>query len=137
MSNRQYRHILIALLLLCCCLKTSAQGFYNLTAEEVKIDSVLPTFHVAIPLNEGYADSLYTVTIDYPEFIDMMAADIARYQQITSDTLPTMPVVDAFVSTSRRQGMLHVSFVPLVFRDGRYQKLVSFKLAVHATVQHS
>lgn len=127
------RYVLIFMAVLSVVVKTAAQGFYNLTAEEVKIDSVLPTFHVAIPLNEGYADSLYTVTIDYPEFIDMMATDIARYQQITSDTLPTMPAVDAFVSTSRRQGTLHVSFVPLVSRDGRYQKLVSFKLTVHAT----
>ena len=122
--------------------QTVAQGFYNLTADEVKIDSVLPSYHVAWPLAGGYADSLYSVSIDYPEFIDMSAADIARCQKILSDTarssqpasgvLPEMPCVDTYVSTSRRQGMLHAELVPIVFREGRYQKLVSFKLTIHS-----
>ena len=117
-------------------LPSRAQGFFNLTAEEVKIDSLLPVFGHVFPLGPNYADSVYTVSIDYPEFIDMSAADIARYQKITTDSLPSLPVVESFVGVSRREGMLYVSFVPLVQRDGKYQKLVSFKLTVTALPRH-
>ena len=111
----------------------TAQETFNLTAAEVRIDSVLPCFHYARELGAHYADSVYEVSIDYPEFIDMSKADILRYQQITDEALPEWPVVSQEVGVSRRQGILHVSFVPLVFREGRYQKLVSFQLSVKAS----
>ena len=111
-----------------------AQQFFNLTAEEVKIDSVLPTFTHSFELKGDYADSVYSVSIDYPEFYDMSAADVARYRRIDGSPLPSLPAVEAHVGTSRRQGRLYVSMVPLVMRDGRYQKLVSFKLRVEAAV---
>lgn len=122
--------LLLAVLVL--VLKASAQDFFNLTAEEVRIDSVLPVFSFMQPLGPDYADSVYVVTLDYPEFIDMQPADIEKLHQISDDTLPDMPVVDYYVGTSRRQGILYASFVPLVFRDGKYQKLVSFKITVEA-----
>ena len=37
------------------------------------------------------------------------------------------------VEVARKQGVLEVSFVPLVYRNGKYQKLVFFKLNVTAT----
>ncbi len=111
----------------------SAQhDFFNLTADEVRIDSLLPTFHYEKALGTHYADSVYEVTIDYPEFIDMAGADIARYRQITAEPLPAMPLVRQYVGLSQKRATLHVSFVPLVFRDGKYQKLVSFHISVKA-----
>ena len=108
---------------------TQAQEFFNLTADEVRIDSVLPLFeHIwDIP-----AEGNYTVSIEYPEFIDMAASDIARLKSITNEPLPDMPVVETTVGVSRKQRMLHAAFVPLVLRDGKYQKLVSFKLRLKA-----
>lgn len=125
------RHIQLLLLLLCIATDASAQGFFNLTAQEVKIDSMLPRFTYSQPLGSAYADSTYVVSIEYPEFMDMSDADIRRYQQITQkEPLPELPVVHQYVGVSRRQGILYVSFVPLVCRDGKYQKLVSFKLCI-------
>ena len=97
----------------------TAQTFFNLTADEVKIDSVLPTFSLQQPLGPHYADSVYEVSIFYPEFREMSQADVARYQAITTEV--------------RKQGVLNISFVPIVFREGKYQKLVSFKLDVKST----
>jgi len=123
------RHIL-PLLLAFVALHGAAQGFFNLTAQEVRLDSLLPRFTYSYPIGLHYADSAYTVEIDYPEFIEMSAADIARYHEITSDSLPEMPTVSQDMVVSRKMGSLELSFVPLVFRDGKYQKLVSFKLTV-------
>lgn len=114
-------------------LKTAAQGFFNLTAEQVRIDSLLPYFTYIHELEGNYADSSYTVSIDYPEFVTMTRADVERYQRITSDTLPAMPKVYSGLAVSRKKGSLDIAFVPLVFRDGKYMKLVSFKLTVKAT----
>jgi hypothetical protein len=127
-----------SLLIPCLCFTlfnstAKAQQFFNLTAEEVKIDSVLPVFTHVYELNGNYADSVYSISIEYPEFYDMSAADIARYQHIDGSPLPSLPVVKSHVGTSRRQGRLYVSMMPLVMRDGKYQKLVSFKLKVKAT----
>ena len=123
-------------LLAACCLwptAATAQGFFNLTAQEVKIDSTLPRFAHAVELGSAFADSVYTVSIDYPEFIDMAEADVARYRAITADVPPSMPTVDQYVGVSRKRGTLYLSFVPVVYREGRFQKLVSFKLTVKAT----
>ena len=121
--------------IVCACLAMSAgaQRFFNLTAGEVKLDSLLPTFTYQIDLGTNYADSTYEVTIEYPEFIDMSPTDIARYQRIAgADLLPTLPEVEQHVTVARKRGALDVSFVPLVIREGRYQKLVSFMLKVQA-----
>ena len=127
------RRCILNLLLLLVCLGMKAQQFYNLTAQEVRIDSVLPLFTYTQELGARYADSVYTVRIDYPEFIDMTETDVARLRKITDKPLPAMPEIEQYVGVSRKQGTLYVGFVPLVFRDGKYQKLVSFKLSVEAT----
>ena len=94
---------------------TRAQKFYNLTAQQVKIDSVAPTFACAIPLSGDYADSVYTVSIAYPEYIDMTAADVARYRLATHDVQPgASPLITQHIVTSRRQASLEVAFCPVV-----------------------
>ena len=109
----------------------SAQGFINLTADQVKVDSLLPVYTYSHFVGSHYTDSVYTATIEYPEFIPVNAAEAARCQQL-GDQLPELPDIVSQVSVSRRQGTVHFSLVPLVFRDGSYQKLVSFKLHITA-----
>ena len=113
-----------------CCLMVSAQRFFNLTAQEVRIDSLLPVFTYAYPIGPRYADSIYTVSIEYPEFIPMSDVDVKRYHEISGETLKAMPDVQQHIAVSRKQGALYVSFVPLVCRNGQYLKLVSFMLDI-------
>ena len=127
------RRYLIVMATLLLSVMAHAQHFFNLTADEVKIDSVLPCFSYQQALGPHYADSVYEVSIAYPEFMEMSKGDIARYQTITTEVPPTLPNVEQFVSVVRKEGVLNVSFVPVVFRDGKYQKLVSFMLDVKAT----
>lgn len=124
------RFFLIWLMMICGMVSTMAQGFYNLTAEEVKIDSLLPFVNYSWPLGGNYADSTYEVRIAYPEFLDMDEEDVKRYHAITTDQLPELPRIQQYVGVSRKSGTLYAQFVPLVFREGKYQKLVSFQLQV-------
>ena len=125
--------LITGLTLLLLCLQGKAQGFINLTAQEVRIDSVLPAYTFQKPLGPRYADSTYTVSIEYPEFIDMTEADIQRYQQLADGEPGALPEVTQDVCVARKQGVLDISFCPIVKRDGKYQKLVSFKLNVKGT----
>ena len=126
------RRLITCMVMMCFWLTTEAQAIFDLTASQVRIDSLLPVFTWQKPLGPHYADSVYTVSIVYPEFINMSEADIRRYQEISGAPLPTLPTVTQHVSVARKQGLLDVSFVPLVYRNGRYQKLVSFMLDVKA-----
>ena len=112
---------------------TRAQQFFNLTAQEVAIDSVLPVFNYEFPLGRDYQDSTYRVTIDYPEFIDMSADEVVRYREISGVALQTLPPLTQWVTSTRGEGGLMVQMTPLVWRDGKYQKLVSFMLRKTAT----
>ncbi|MBQ2060739.1 MAG: type IX secretion system sortase PorU, partial [Prevotella sp.] len=127
-----YRLVLAVLLFVAHPACLSAQRFFNLTAEQVRIDSLLPHFACTIPLADNYADSTYTVSLRYPEFVDMTEAEVKRYLQL-SDTQPgEMPEVEQSVVFDRKKPSLMVRFVPVVMRNGRYQQLVSFMVAVQS-----
>ena len=116
--------------MLLASLTIQAQRFFNLTADEVRVDTLLPVFNYAYPVGTHYTDSTYDVAIEYPEFVPMSAEEISRYQHISGAPLSAMPEIYQSVSVDRKQGTLHIGFIPLVFRDGQYQKLVSFKLNI-------
>ena len=129
------RKILLSVIaLLCCCniMGSSVQKFFNLTADEVKIDSVLPRFACSLPLGGAWADSVYTVKIEYPEFYEMSSGDVERCLKIAGDNMPEMPELEVNVVTERKRGRIEVSFVPVVKRGGKWQKLVSFMIDVEA-----
>ena len=123
---------ILSLLLLLSCLGIEAQRFFNLTAPQVRIDSVLPQVTYSIPLYDNYADSVYTISIEYPEFISMSDVDVRNYNAITKEPLPKLPKVQQQISISRKKASLEISLVPLVYRNKKYQKLVSFMLRVES-----
>ena len=123
---------ILSLLLLLSSLGIEAQRFFNLTAPQVRIDSVLPQVTYSIPLYDNYADSVYTISIEYPEFISMSDMDIRNYHAITKEPLPKLPKVQQQISISRKKASLEISLVPLVYRNKKYQKLVSFMLRVQS-----
>ena len=72
----QRRCMLRCVFSLVCCLLTApalAQDYFNLTAPQVRIDSVLPEFTHFFPLASYDAGQTYSVSILYPEFIPMSA----------------------------------------------------------------
>ena len=130
MSNRRnIRLFAIVVILLVNCLTAVAQQFYNLTADEVRIDSVLPRFTCSIPLQGQYADSVYTVRILYPEFVPMTPYSERRLMRLTSQPLPEMPEVESRIVVERRKASLEVLFVPLV--RWRLSPVVRRQCSVH------
>ncbi len=130
MKDRLLRLLTLALLLVSAN-GTQAQRFFNLTAGQVKIDSLLPRFSYSIPLPDNYQDSVYTVSIVYPEYIDMSANDLKLYRQITDEPLPAQPVIEQQIVLNRKKAALEVEFTPLVLQE-KPKILVSFMLSVKA-----
>ena len=115
MKTKVWRYCVAALFLL-LAMPLEAQQFFNLTAEEVKIDSVLPRFVYSKPLSDDYQDSIYTVEVKYPEFVDMPATDIVNYNRLSGAALPEQVAINQQVTECRKEGLLVVTFSPLVFR---------------------
>ncbi len=129
LRTRLIRQFLL-FLLTCAAFPAHAQRFFNLTSDQVSVDSVMPSFAYTMPLPPSYGDSIYTATILYPEFIDMTPLDLERYLRLGGTEPLALPTLTQRVVTDRKQPMLRMSFCPVVKRDGKYQFLVSFMLRV-------
>ena len=131
-NNKIWKFFGLWLCLVALAMPASAQKFFNLTSQEVKVDSVLPQFVYSFPLQGAYQDSIYTVEVKYPEYVDMPATDIVNYNRLSGAALPEQVAINQQVTECRKEGLLVVAFSPLVFRNNRYQVLASFMLDVKA-----
>lgn len=128
-----FRHSILLLFALLCGLQGQAQQqrFFNLTVDDIAIDTMLPRFSYAIPLGKHYADSIYTLEIRYPEFLDMGRRDSLRYLALAPSADPgRLPEIEQHIVVDRKKGRLDFSLCPVVRRKGRLQFLVSFMIAV-------
>lgn len=117
------------LLTVCAAIPASAQQFFHLTADELRVDTLsAPQFTHVMPLPEAWRDSVYTVRIVYPEYADMAAADVANYNRLVAEQPDAEPKVETHVTFDRKRASLLAAVNPVVFRDGRYKQLVSFML---------
>ena len=107
MVNR-YRLLWAIVLFWTFALSVKAQLFFNLTADEVKIDSVLPQFTYSFDLGEHYADSTYHVSLAYPEFLPLSSNELAQYHKVAATPLSTLPAITQRVVVSRKKGKLEV-----------------------------
>ncbi len=131
-ANNSYKlemkRLYTIILLLTCIIAIQAQKrFYNLTAEELRIDSVLPNVAYSSPLPYNYKDSTYTLSIRYPEYIDMSESDIRKYKAICkSPTTRQSPNIKQSISINKKKATFLAQISPIVYREGKYQYLVSF-----------
>ena len=122
------RKLYTIILLLTCIITVQAQKrFYNLTAEELRIDSFLPNVAYSVPLPSNYQDSTYTLSIRYPEYIDMPASDVRKYKAICKEiNTEKNPKIQHSISIDKKRATFVAHISPIVFRNGKYQYLVSF-----------
>lgn len=128
----RFRFPILLLLSVLCGVQALAQHqrFFNLTVDDIAIDSMLPRFSYAIPLGKNYADSTYTLEIRYPEFVDMGRTDSLRFHQLATFSPGRLPEIDQSIVVDRKKGRLDLSLCPIVRREGRLKFLVSFMVAM-------
>lgn len=111
-----------------------AQEFLSPNWEELQTDSTLPVFTHDIPLERDYMQYDYKAVIEYPEFENVTATEAARIKRMAPQ-LPEWPEVNSFVGVAAKQATLHTSLIPVVYRNGKYQRLTSLKLKVVRTLR--
>lgn len=108
----------------------SAQEFTYVDWDILKIDTVPPFYQEVIPLTgDDFSDYRYEVCLEYPEYGALSAEEVKRVAE-WGDSLPDVPEVQVRTGISRKKGMLDVSFLPIVCREGKYKKLLSFKMKI-------
>lgn len=109
------------------------QRFVYLTTDEISIDSVLPHVGYQMTLPEDYNDSVYTVSLLYPEYIMMAPSDIERYNKISGEPLPEIPQTEYSIVFDRKKPVLKIGVTPLAYNEGAYRILVSFMLKIESS----
>ena len=97
-------------------------------------DTVMPVFTHSIDLGYDHAGREYTAAIEYPELTPLTTEEAARFRLPAEAGLPEWPKMDVYKGISAKQGQLDISFIPIIWRDGRYQKIVNFTLKVESTL---
>lgn len=113
-----------------------AQHETQLDWSVLKIDSVLPTYTEVIPLGEDYQAYDYQVVLEYPEYVPV-TKDEQYWLKKQQAVLPSEPEISTHIGVSRKQGFLDLAFIPVVFQDGQYKKLVSCRIKLNGTPRQS
>lgn len=106
--------------------------FTHLDWSIMKIDTVLPQYTHIFNVGREYVAYDYEIKIEYPEYKEFTKQELAQIKKIKlSDKLGSEIKVTSFMGESRKEGILDVSFIPIVFKEGKYYKLESCKIALY------
>ena len=94
----------------------------------------LPEMVEEIPLPDDFRSYSYQVDIEFPEFEDLDETTSAKVRA-TGEVLPDYPHTTTEISISAHKGFLNVRFIPVVYRNGRYQRINTFKLSLTSTLK--
>ena len=122
------------------------QQFFNLTKEELKIDTLLPEFTYKIDLSGNYNDSIYTIKLVYPGFAELSSIEekdckkiIEKGEFLAGNDVEFIPRQSGYklfaglnqqVTIDRKKGRLEIFFVPIVTDGKKYKKLTDFMLRI-------
>ena len=105
--------------------------FTTLDWTELRIDSVLPIYTEVVPLETDYRFYDYVVLLEYPEYVSLSKAEEKVVDQF-KDKVSENIKIDTHVGVDRRQGVLDISFIPIIKKEGTYKKLLSCRITIQA-----
>ncbi len=127
---KHFRTIAIFLLFFAFVLPAKPQ-FMNVDWSIFERDTLLPRYTTVVELGDEYELYNYSVAIEYPEFVPMTPVEVGQYRlNFLNEPLPSWPLVNTSVQVSAKEGLLDIGFIPVVFANGEYYKINSFKLVV-------
>ena len=124
----------------CCLLVSLAPSAAVARSESYVVDwneqqaQPLPLFTTSVDVGPGAASRLWTAVIEYPELQPLEGA--GQWPSLQPDSVPEWPVVSTYLGISAKHGVLDVSFMPLLRRDGRVWRIVSFDLKISSSPRY-
>lgn len=94
----------------------------------------LPFYICTKEIGKNYCPNGYEAVIEYPEFAPLTRKQVMALEK-AGVQLPEYPTAKVNMSVTAGEGLISVSFVPLVYKDGAYQKIKSFKLSLRELVR--
>lgn len=85
-----------------------------------------------VQLTDGWQDSVYRATIEYPELVEIDPHDLNRWG-LTPDDIPDWPDVQTFTSVTHGRATLDAGFIPLIQRNGHFYAIESYKAVLSAS----
>ena len=121
---------IFAFLLTLALLPVQAQSEIEVDWSAYAQDTVVPVFTHSIDLGYDHIGHEYSVAIEYPELKPLTASEIERYRLPQENGLPEWPEIDVYKGISAKRGQLDISFIPIIWRDGKYWRMENFVLRV-------
>lgn len=128
-TMKTMRHLWICILAF-TLLTTNAQGEMAVNWSAYIQDTIIPVYTHSIDLGYNHEHE-HSVSIEYPELVPLTSEEIARFRLPKENGLPEWPEIDIYKGISAKRGQLDISFVPIIWRDGIYQRIKSFTLKVN------
>lgn len=126
------RYVSICMMML-ALLPVRAQSEIEVDWATYAQDTVIPLFTHSIDLGYNHVGREFQAIIEYPELLPLTSEEIERYRLPKEGALPEWPEIDTYKGVSAKRGQLDISFVPIIWRDGKYQKITNFTLKVGST----
>lgn len=101
----------------------------NLDWRSMGQDSVRPWYGFAVPLDEGWQDSVFDADIEYPELVRIGSDDLKRWK-LAQEDIPDWPDVHTFIGVTHGKATLEVGFMPVVRQGKDFFIIQSFKPVV-------
>ncbi len=128
------KNVGLLLFFLICVSLTKASPFVNLSWLEWNSDTLLPYYTVQIEIGPDSLDFTYQPIIEYPEFELLSKKDVDRWRLDNyKESIGAWPLIDHSMGISAKKMFVDIGFIPIVFRNGKYYKINSFKLTLHPT----
>ncbi len=99
-------------------------------------DDPFPRYATSIRLGDGYDGNDCDVVVEYPDYEPLPGWQQKRMEDLGLALPPTLQVQHD-IRMAGRDAYLVVRFVPMVYRDGRYCRVRSFRLGVTETTSPS
>lgn len=123
------KHILLCLSLISLS-SLRAQEEITINWASYAQDTVAPVYTHSIDLGYNHMGCNYNATIEYPELKFLTEEEITRFRLPHKGGLSEWPDIDIYKGVSAKRGQLDVSFIPIIWRDGKYMRIESFTLKV-------
>lgn len=108
--------------------------FVSIPAESIGADGALPLFTTQIEVGANYANTEFTVRVEYPEYVRLDEKDNALLAKVNK-ALPDTVAAESQITVERKRGVLDIALYPYIKKGGVYYRLKSCKLAVYRAVQ--
>ena len=121
-------------LLLSCVADGFGMGeFVHLDWSRIEISDKIPEYCNTIRVGKNYEAYSYSARVLYPEFVEV-SKDEADMLGLLKTEFGSDVKVETHMGVSQKEGYLDIQILPIVRRNGKLLKLVSFKLQIDSLV---